>query len=425
VQHEDKLPLLYKRIDVGQEQHWRVHGTVNFAEITAPPPVCGAAIEICHNESSMSRTPEETEFARMLGRTGELLAPRLLARIGMTDVRDLNQDHTNHPWADFAGRLNDDWALVAVRTRLNWVKPRRIGVALTSYGFNGAGARKAKLAADMFRLSNDMEKDERIRHLWLAIAVDLDNTYEAYWGDVSEMRVIPRQTGDHGYRIRMAPEDRARYTSEGRRLACHEPIEIQWDDFPGEWAYTARQAYLSLESITDRDRRIEEAVKMHLGSADTNLSKVAECSEEITTLSGELSTAASEATAEQNGRNSATLERALSKCTNPAIAAFVQQRLGDTSQGRMKRALSYSCLGHNGSRTVVGWYLTLFDRHARVRQLGRFSGDEQFWRICVSNPDSVHPLDGGNHLCFNLSTAGDCRVFQAIMQDVGSRIRME
>jgi hypothetical protein len=373
----------------------------------------------------MSRTPEEAEFARMLGRTGELLAPRLLARIGMTDVRDLNKDHTNHPWADFAGRLNDDWALVAVRTRLNWRKPQRAGLALTSYGFNGAGARKASMAADMFRLANGLERDRRIRLIWLAIAVDLDNTYEAYWGDVSEMRVIPRRTGDHGYRIRMAPEDRARYTSEGRRLACREPVEIHWEDFPGEWAYAARQAYLNLATINERDRRIEAAVKMYPGPTDRIFPTVAECAKEIMTISTDLSTTQSEAISENNGSSAVTLERALAKCINIEVAAFVQQRLGDARQGRMKRALSYSCLGRDGSRPVVGWYLRLFGQHARVRQLGRFSGDEQFWRICISDPESVHLLDGGNHLCFNLSTAADCRIFQAVMQDVGSRIRLE
>ena len=209
----------------------------------------------------MARTRNETEFARMLGQAGELLAPDLLNRLSITDIENLNQIHMNHPWADFAGRLNGEWVLVAVRTRLNWRKPLPPGVARTSYGFNGAGPRKAKLAADMFRSSRGLDESTPIRLLWLAIAIDLDNTYEAYWGDVSEMRLIPRKTGDHGLRIRMAAEDRAKYVGEGRRLARREPVEIHWDKFPDEWAFAAREQYLRLDAIENRELRVEEAVR--------------------------------------------------------------------------------------------------------------------------------------------------------------------
>jgi hypothetical protein len=288
-----------------------------------------------------------------------------------------------------------------------------------------APAREKPTWPEMFRLSNGLQKDTRIRLLWLAIAVDLDNTYEAYWGDVSEMRVIPRKTGDHGYRIRVAQEDRARYTSEGRRLACREPVEIRWEDFPGEWAHAARQAYLKLDMIEDCEQRIEEAVKMYLQPMKTNPKPKHKHAEENMLLSDDLSTAHCAVSSEPDDVDTPTLERALEKCSNAEVATFVRQRLADASQGRIKRALSYSCLGRNGSRPVVGWYLTLFGQHLRVRQRGRFSGDERFWRICVSNPDSVKPLNSGNHLRFNLSTAADCRMFQAVMENVGPRIQLK
>lgn len=76
-------------------------------------------------------------------------------------LEHLNQAHGNHPWADFAGQLDGNRVLIAVRTRLNWRKPRRRGVALTSYGFNGPGPRKAKLATGMFRLSKGLAENNR------------------------------------------------------------------------------------------------------------------------------------------------------------------------------------------------------------------------------------------------------------------------
>lgn len=211
----------------------------------------------------MARTSIESEFARALGRIGENeIAPALLLNAGMTECRNLNLTRMHFPWADYVGRLNGEWVAIAVRTRFNWTKPRPRVPSFQTRGFNGAGARLATKAVEMIRAHLAIPPLTPIRLLWLAIVVDLDDTFEAYWGDYAEMRTIKRATGDHRLRILMAPTDRARYAREGRCLAFRKRcgVSIPWESYPDEWACPAHKRYRLLDEIPDRDERIRTAI---------------------------------------------------------------------------------------------------------------------------------------------------------------------
>ncbi len=178
----------------------------------------------------------------------------------MANCQNLNKLKVNHPWADYTGTLEGKTVAVAVRTRLNWQKPRGLAKSRINGRFDGAGARKAEKAIRLIRPDSGLEEVEDVTLLWLAIAVDLDNTYEAYWGHCDEMSVIKRKN-DNGLSIRMELSDRTRYLKEGRRLCWRNSCDIPWIDHPDEWASVARAHYLELVNIPDREQRIETAIR--------------------------------------------------------------------------------------------------------------------------------------------------------------------
>ena len=206
----------------------------------------------------MSRSQEEVAFSTMLGCIGEKrLAPDLLHRIGISRIRDLNADYPNHPWADYMGRYRESWAGIAVRTRVKWEKPRSGPAVRINESFNGAGDRRMTHARGNIANINGVEPNS-VPMLWLAIAIDIDDTYEAYWGFRQEMTEVGN--GKDRLRIPMTAQARERYAREGRRLALCEPVAVPWLDYPGNWTFDARRRWLELASIRNRDKRIEHAI---------------------------------------------------------------------------------------------------------------------------------------------------------------------
>lgn len=204
----------------------------------------------------MARTKEEFEFAQMIGTLGERsIAPPLLAGLGIADVRNLNDHRCDHPFADLIGRVNGNYIAVAVRTRVTWEKPRSGAPPRRNGSFNGAGALKIEKARDLIA-KDYLIGSGNVIFRWLAIAFDLDDTYEAYWGFPEEMTPVgPTRLG-----IPMTQAARERYVLSGRRLAWRERWVVPWAKYPGNWTFQARQRWEDLQSITDANERLLRSI---------------------------------------------------------------------------------------------------------------------------------------------------------------------
>jgi hypothetical protein len=173
----------------------------------------------------MARSKGEVPFSHRLGSIGENdVAPSLLKILGVVGFSNLNERYMNHPWADYIGKLEGERVAIAVRTRVNWEKTGPGKRPKLKSGMGGSGNLKAEACIRMIRKHEGLAETTNIGLLWLAIAVDLDNTCEAYWGKIDEMRVRPKNN-DH-LTIWMKPAYRERYTIEGRRLAWRKPVRF-------------------------------------------------------------------------------------------------------------------------------------------------------------------------------------------------------
>jgi hypothetical protein len=396
----------------------------------------------------MARTQIETKFAQALGRIGEeQIAIDLLPKMGVTEFWNLNRGHNNHPWADYGGYRNGECVAIAVRTRVNWQKPPRNGSSpRLRDGFGGAGQRKADKACRLIRSDLGLPEAASIHLLWLAIAVDLDNTYEAYWGYREEMR--PRANGDDHLTIRMKATDRAGYANQGRRLAWRQPCVIPWEEFPDEWACPARARYLMLNSDWDRDRRIDAAIRgiapitghpprlrhpkdsiPHLDclavtgsnapggdlpNAVTSLSCPKDVHEQqVASVFVQRDSARANTTVVQQ-----SIESLLESCANLDEKEFFRSRLAQ-GQPTTEIGLKYCVSGRSR------WCVDIHQKWARVVQKGRFAGDEDFWRLCLSAlaREFVGTKRSGKYLTFRLIAATDFASFQNVIDNESASFR--
>lgn len=183
----------------------------------------------------------------------------------VTEVIDLNLVRPNHKWADWVIRNGSRWQLVPVRGRVKWEKPQRSHYRKRGFrpiynqSFNGQGDRlridAVTLAAEHLKIA-----PEDLTYTWLSVAVDIDGTFDAYWGPAAEMRLIHHEDGDDGLAIPMAPDDVRRYKSLGRCLAEQKVHVFPWclDD---HWACAAHRHWQHSVITQPRQHRIARAIE--------------------------------------------------------------------------------------------------------------------------------------------------------------------
>jgi len=220
----------------------------------------------------MARSSEEIAFSREVGRIcEEKVAPLLLAQLCDLGSKPINLNEVirpNHKWADWAIYRNHVLHIVAVRGRIRWEKPQRAHFRKHGFeprpngGFNGQGERLRQQAVESVREKLKLSVNAPIESMWLSVPVDIDGTYDAYWGPATEMREITRSDNQRepGLAVPMSPADVDRYTRDNRKLADRQPHEIPWQ-MGGHWACKAREHWLQLNDISNRDERILCAIR--------------------------------------------------------------------------------------------------------------------------------------------------------------------
>ena len=166
-----------------------------------------------------------------LGEYGErYLAPKLLKRIGLQQLVDLNRElQTNFPWADFFGEKEGQWWMVNVKTRL---KRERSGRVNSSYN-TSQGLKNYHNAINILKQNDFVD----CKPMWLAIALEVDQTFEAYWGEAKEMSHFMEPNIYWG--IRMGDKYTTKYRIENRMVAYKKRHDFDWTRYPDNWTYEA------------------------------------------------------------------------------------------------------------------------------------------------------------------------------------------
>ena len=173
---------------------------------------------------------------KALGEYGEhSLAPKLLKRIGLQQIVDLNQQFKhNFPWADFCGKKEGKWWMVNVKTRSKREKPQRGKPRRINSSYNTSqGLKNYHNAIDILKQNNFVD----CKPMWLAIAMEVDQTFEAYWGEAKEMSHFMEPNIFWG--IRMGEKHTTKYRIENRRVAYKERHNFDWTRYPDNWTYEA------------------------------------------------------------------------------------------------------------------------------------------------------------------------------------------
>lgn len=125
-----------------------------------------------------------------LGEIGELLAEKLLIAAGFVNVRNLNRDAANYPFADFYAERGCNRYAVSVKMRNKYE--------------TGTGRLNSryKLGAKCYELAARAEEALNAQAAWLAIALDAE-VLSAYFGLLKEL------AGSRG--ISMTPSALRRY----------------------------------------------------------------------------------------------------------------------------------------------------------------------------------------------------------------------
>lgn len=126
----------------------------------------------------------------------------------------------------------------------------------------GAAAFDVKWQIDAKGHQSWVKNGEVIECLWLSVAVDIEGTYDAYWGLAAEMREIRRADvrKEPGLAVCMSQADVDRYTRDNRRLVHSEAHSFPWQ-MGGHWACKAREHWLRLKTISSPDKRIATAIQ--------------------------------------------------------------------------------------------------------------------------------------------------------------------
>jgi hypothetical protein len=169
-----------------------------------------------------------------LGAYGEIyIAPVLLRRWGATGIVDLNREvRLNFPWGDFYCRRRDENYFVCVRTRVKRTNTGKDNDAYNEPGGCGYYLGEAEL---------NRQRLAPATPIWIAISMEIDQTFDAYWGDADEMRHYGDPTD--GWDIIMNRTKILEYTTAGRRLAFNEAHDFNWLLYPDNWTYGAHRLW--------------------------------------------------------------------------------------------------------------------------------------------------------------------------------------
>lgn len=113
--------------------------------------------------------------AHSLGEVGEGVAEKLLARAGFTNVRNLNLETSNFPYADFYAERKGERFVVSVKIRNKYEAG------------TGRLNSRYKLGARCYELARRAEKQLEAKAAWLAISLE-DTVLSAYFGRLDELR---------------------------------------------------------------------------------------------------------------------------------------------------------------------------------------------------------------------------------------------
>ncbi|MBN1131839.1 MAG: hypothetical protein JXR52_07180 [Bacteroidales bacterium] len=153
---------------------------------------------------------KEAHRFKDLGDMGEFLAELLLGENGFEDIRNLNGDVTNFPFADFYAVKDGVEYIITVKTRNRYENSGKIN---SRYKLGDTDAKLRKV------LSEPAFSDYRkCIPAWMAISMEA-KTFDAYWGLISEL------TNRRG--IAMTETARKRYIC----LAKAHPHPFNYKDF--------------------------------------------------------------------------------------------------------------------------------------------------------------------------------------------------
>ena len=186
-----------------------------------------------------------TDCAKAIGIYGEevLALPVLCGVFKFQQLTDLNRKcRKNFPWADFHGWRDGCWWIISVKARSKWQKPNSKGVPYRNKLYIGSTRLRLERAAELlpsYRLPAAHRK------AWLALALDTDQTFDAYWGFLEEMRETRRETySTPSLAIDLSDEMIRQYMRRGR---AQEGLQhgFPWRDYPETWwTYEAHKKWL-------------------------------------------------------------------------------------------------------------------------------------------------------------------------------------
>ncbi|MFH1217779.1 MAG: hypothetical protein V1706_14890 [Pseudomonadota bacterium] len=111
--------------------------------------------------------------AKSLGALGELLAIKALVDNGFNNIRNLNDEKRNFPFADLYAERRNEKYVISVKTRNRLTRTGRLN---SRYNLGSDSETKAKKAELQFNA----------KAAWLAISI-LDGTYSIYFGTLESL----------------------------------------------------------------------------------------------------------------------------------------------------------------------------------------------------------------------------------------------
>ncbi|MBI5674646.1 MAG: hypothetical protein HZC48_02300 [Nitrospirae bacterium] len=116
--------------------------------------------------------------AKSLGALGELLAIKALVDNGFNNIRNLNDQKRNFPYADLYAERGDKKYVISVKAR-------------NRYGRNGRLNGRYNLGSDCATKAKKAELEFNAKAAWMAITI-FDNIYSVYLGT---LECLPLKTG--------------------------------------------------------------------------------------------------------------------------------------------------------------------------------------------------------------------------------------
>ena len=140
---------------------------------------------------------EGRRFKR-LGDIGEELAPALLIMGGFSNLKNLNDQKINFPFADFYAERDEIKYLISVKTR-------------NKYEYAGKLNSRYKLGRNLYKKIDevlDIPEYKDCIPAWMTIAVE-ENTFDAFWGLIRDL--------DGGFGISMSESACSKYLCLAKR----------------------------------------------------------------------------------------------------------------------------------------------------------------------------------------------------------------